>query len=165
MKKYLLMALCAGLLFTATGCGDEKKEESSKKEDNKTQETVKNKVLSCSTVDSDDVMLDVDATFTFDKDGKNLSDMTTAMTMNMEEQGVDEITDEMLEQVCAETESQDEVKSCKAKASGKKIIVDVAYDVSKITGDDYEFSKESSIDDIKKAMEEDGDVTCKIEEK
>ena len=119
MKKYLTMMLCAGLLFTATGCGDEKKEDkkdSDTKQTETTKDTEKEKgqVLKCSSSIED--IMDMDVLVTYDKDGKTIESMSYVMEVDVEGESLEEFTEEEIaNEICGEVDfDSDSVKSCDA---------------------------------------------------
>lgn len=167
MKKYLTMLMCAGLLFTITGCGDETKEEGETSNDTTTttnvQETAKSKVLSCSVSYSG---MGEEMVFTYDSEGKEMSDVSASMYMEYDEEMLEEITDEDIEAICDEVDAdQDAISYCKATLKDNTLYVDVKYDLSKITkGDEYSFDKDTSLEELKEYFE-DEEMTCEVTEK
>lgn len=169
MKKYLAIMMCAGLLLTATGCGEEKEEEVSKKDNTKVEEKekTKNKVLSCSKSYED--QMSMEATFVYDLEGKKISDASISYTIKFDEDEVGDITDEYVNELCDEFKGDESIKSCKAKLNGNKVLADVEYDVDKFDEDEDSFTKDTPIEELKKIMEaeedEEDSPICKIEEK
>lgn len=170
MKKYLVMMLCAGMLFAATGCGDEKKEEK-KDSDTKQTETTKDnekeksQVLKCSSSIED--IMDMDVLVTYDKDGKTIQSMSYVMKVDVEDEleELEELTkEEIANEICGEVDF-DSVKSCDAKLNGNKVVANIEFDVDKITedSDEFEFNKNTAIEDLKEILADDDYTTCEIE--
>lgn len=170
MRKYLVMMLCAGLLFTATGCGDEKKEEKSdsntdtkQTETTKDTEKEKGQVLNCSYGDDEDFMI-VTASISYDKDGKTMESMNYTVEITVDDDMLESITEEDMKSICDEFDDS-AVKSCKGNLDGKKYIANIEYDINKLEdeSDEYEFSKNTPIDELKDLLASGGYMTCKIE--
>ena len=169
MKKYLVMMMCASLLFTATGCGDEKKEEESSsksdntvetsKNDNKKEETKKkNQVLKCS---ADGEEESVEYVFTFDENGEEIIKTTANLSVEFDDDEMDEIDKDELDSYCEFYEEETGVKSCKTSFKGNKFSLDLEIDIDDF--EYYEFDSKTSIDDVKEAAESEDGVVCKIE--
>ena len=169
MKKYLVMMMCAGLLFTATGCGDEKKEEESSSKSDNTVETntdnkkgeeskSKNQVLRCSDTDGDEY---VEYVFTFDKDGEEITKTTANLSMEFDDDEMDEVDEDEFNSYCDFYADEDGVTSCKASFKGNKFSLDLEINIDDFGY--YDFDSKTSIDEVKKAVESEDDVVCKIE--
>lgn len=164
MKKYLAIMICAGLLLTATGCGDEKKEEDSSKESTKVEEKAKNKVLNCSQTYGDTMTMT--STFLYDLDGKNISKATIDYTLLIEDDDI-EIDEESVSSFCDEF-NDESVKKCDARINGDKLLATLDYDIDKLDEDEEGFTKDTPIGELKAILEAESDedfgVTCNIEE-
>lgn len=158
MKKYLLMGLCAGLLFTATGCKDEKKEESPKKDDTKAEEKVKNKKLSCSAGDLDKNKENAEYIFTYDTNGKKVENIKSILKWD---ESPTEIKDENL---CDKylMGNKEAIKKCDANLKDYIVTLNLEYEVDTYL-DGREYNKNTPIDELKEIKEAEG-YACKIEE-
>ena len=174
MKKYLVMMMCAGLLFTATGCGDEKKEEESSsksdntvettdnKNDSKKEESSKDKILRCTDSEEGGIIM-VTSDFIYDADGKEMKGVSVSMSIEYDEDELEDFDQDMVDSFCDNIDEQG-MKSCKAKLNGNKLVVDVEYDL-----DEYDFEEEGLEVDKNTPIEELAEIledtysTCKIE--
>ena len=162
MKKYLAIIMCAGLLLTATGCGDKQKVEDGSNNDTKVPEKAKNKVLSCRQSDENDADTSIEYTFTYDSKGESFSKAILKFNFKL----LDEDDKEAAESFCDYyKEDDDTVKTCNSKVTGDKFSATIDIDIDKIDEDDA-FTQDTPIDELKELLEdEDSGVTCKIEEK
>lgn len=158
MKKYLLIGLCAGLLFTAIGCKDEKKDESLKKDETKIEETIKNEKLSCSSGDLDKNKENAEYIFIYDTNGKNVENIKSILKWD---ESPTEIKDENLcdKYLIGDKEA---IKKCDANLKDYIVTLNLEYDVDTYL-DGREYSKNTTIDELKEIKEAEGYV-CKIEE-
>ena len=152
MKKYFTIMMCAGLLLTVTGCGNEAKEK------------VSNKVLSCERSSSESDISTDTTVFLYDLEGKSFSEATLERTIPYEGTISEDKRKELTVGFCKNYNEDELSKKCDTKIDGNNFLVIVDMDVDKLDINKNGFNKNTPIDELKEIMENLG-VTCKIEEK